>query len=252
MDYKYIKVELDAERGTALIRLNRPDKKNALSFDLRGEMHHCLTALRDDDSVRALVITGNDNIFSAGLDLTEVMSVNAENKEEFLDSVEGMYSLLALYPKPTISAVSGPAFAGGFDLACLCDIRIASETARFQQTEIIHGITMIVHPHWMCMGLNRAKELALTGCIIDAQEARRIGLINHVHPVDAYLEAAMDMARTMASYDPRAMQASKDMINQCLVSSPEAALKYQFHVISRFFGSKFSTASAGKFVKKDK
>ena len=252
MNYEYIILEVDSERATALIRLNRPQKKNALNTALRGEMTHCIDALCADDGVHAIVITGNDNCFSAGLDLAEVMSVDDENKEQFLDSVRTMFSKMALCPKPTISAISGPAFAGGFDLSCLCDIRIASDTARFQQTEVIHGITQIISPHWMCVGLNRIKEIALTGCVIGADEAFRIGLVNHVYPVSEYFDRAMDMARAIAGYEPRAVQASKAMIDHCITMDIETALEYQFLVISRFFGSKYSKAPAGAFVKKEK
>lgn len=250
MNYEFLSVELDSGAHTALLRLNRTEKKNALNFALRGEILHCLLKLAQDDSVHAVVITGSDEIFSAGLDLREVSSIGPENKDEFLDSVKSMFNALALFPKPVISAVSGPAYAGGFDLACLCDIRIASETARFQQTEVIHGITQLVTPHWMCVGLNRIKELAWTGRAIGAQEALRIGLVNHVHPVPEYLGAAMDMARTIAGYDPRAVQASKRMINDCLPMSLEAAMQHQFLVIAQFFGSPGSKQSAGGFVDK--
>jgi enoyl-CoA hydratase len=251
MGYELIRVEKD-EKHVALVRLNRAHKKNALNFALRGEIGQCLAELEADGDVRAAVITGCDDIFSAGLDLFEVTSIDAANKERFLDSTQAMFEKVALFAKPIISAISGPAFAGGFDLACLCDIRIASETARFQQTEVIHGLTQLGSPHWMCVGLNRIKELAFTGCIIDAQEAFRIGLVNHVYPVGEYLDRALDMARLIASHDPLAVQASKRMINQCLTMEPAAALHHQFLTISRFFGGNVSKSSAGGFVNKEK
>jgi len=252
MNYELLKVEMDSRAHTALIRLNRAEKKNALSYQLRGEMADCLCALEADDAVHAVVITGCDEIFSAGLDLREVGSIDASNKDEFLDSVKAMFNKAALFAKPLISAVSGPAYAGGFDLACLCDIRIASDTARFQQTEVIHGITQIATPHWMCVGLNRIKELAWTGQAVDAAEAYRIGLVNHVYPVSEYLDRAMDMARTIAGFDARAVQASKRMINDCVLMNLESALQHQFLVIAQFFGSEGSKQSAGGFVDKKK
>ena len=252
MDYSLLNVDVDQDANTALVRLNRPDKKNALNHALRGEMCVCLDALARDDSVHAVVITGNDSIFSAGLDLNEVGAVDADNKDAFLESVKAMFVALIRFPKPVISAISGPAYAGGFDLACLCDIRIASETARFQQTEVIHGITQLVAPHWMCVGLNRIKELAWTGQSIDAWDAYRIGLVNHLYTVAEYLDRALDLAHTIAGHDPRAVQASKRMITDCLGMNVDAAMQHQFLVIGQFFGSAVSRSSARGFVDKNK
>jgi enoyl-CoA hydratase len=127
-------------------------------------------------------------------------------------------------PQPVIAAVNGPAIAGGFDLAAFCDIRLAAKEAIFGQAEINIGLTQIIHPLYKSIGLARAKELAMTGQNISADEAFRIGLVNHVYPRDELMPRAMELARVLASKPPGALFATKRLTRELIDLDTNTAL----------------------------
>jgi enoyl-CoA hydratase/carnithine racemase len=163
--------------GAATLRLNRPQKRNALSIALRDEMSDALESLGVDDALRVLVITGGDDVFSAGFDLDEFAVTDLA--DELWASSDRWHRDLLTFPLPVVAAVGGAALGGGFDLAVMCDVRLASETARFAHPE--HRFSQVVYgPLHDLVGGAHARDLALTGRSLDAAEALQLGLVSRV------------------------------------------------------------------------
>ncbi len=192
------------QEATALLTLDRPEKRNALSMALRDEISDALDRLRDDDRVRTLVITGAGDVFSAGFDLREFDRAldDALFAEQLWASSDRYHRAVASFPVPTVAAVNGPAVAGGFDLAVLCDLRVASETATFSHPEYAFG-DVVYSPLQDLVGGAWARELTMTGTTIDALQALDIRLVNRVVPPDRVLQEALGLAAVVAR-GPRA------------------------------------------------
>ncbi|MGH8976734.1 MAG: enoyl-CoA hydratase/isomerase family protein [Acidimicrobiia bacterium] len=188
--------DLRVEHGGehAILTLDRPAKKNALSTALRDEMSDALETLAADASVKALVITGAGDTFSAGFDLSEFpRSLEDEAYARALWASSDRYHHAVLrFPVPTIAAVNGAALAGGFDLAVCCDLRVASTTARFAHPEYTLG-DVVYAPLADLVGGAIARELCLTGRTVDAREALALRLVNAVVEPDALMGAARAM-----------------------------------------------------------
>ena len=173
--------------GVAVLTLTRPGRKNALSIVLRDEMSDALDRLAIDDACRALVITGDGDVFCAGFDLDEF--ARPELSDELWASSDRWHRTLMEFPLPMVAAVNGAAYGGGFDLAAMCDLRVAATTARFAHPE--HSFSQVVYgPLRDLVGGSIARDLALTGRRIDAEEAHRLGVANRiVAPGDLLAEA---------------------------------------------------------------
>lgn len=189
-----------------ILTLNRPRRRNALSRALRDALRTAFAEIRDDSRVRALVLTGADPVFCAGLDLNELT--------EAAPAVEpgDMMGALDALEIPVVAAVNGPAVTGGLELALGCDVLIASERARFADT---HG-RVGVHPGWgmtaelpRLVGLARARAMSLTGDYVDAQTAERWGLVVRVVPHERLLAEALTTAESMAELDPLIVRAMR-------------------------------------------
>lgn len=167
--------------GIATLTLDRPDKRNALSTALRDEISDALDTLAADEDVRVVVITGSGPVFCAGFDLAEFeQAVDDPPFGEVLWASSDRYHRTVLeFPLPTVAAVNGPALAGGFDLAVLCDVRLASDTARFAHPEITFGDVVYAPLHDLVGGAV-ARDLCFTGRSMDAAEAARCGLVSRV------------------------------------------------------------------------
>jgi enoyl-CoA hydratase/carnithine racemase len=177
MDYQNIHVEEKAE-GIAVITLNRPDKRNAISILMRQEISHCLEGLKADPRIGCVVFIGAGSSFSAGFDLEEFKQ--RERFGELYQSSAKYHRDLWYFPLPTLAAVNGPAMGGGFDLVTFCDIRICSKKAVFGHPEIKFGAPPLFTPLRWIMGDGLARDLCLTGRRVDALEAYRIGLVSEV------------------------------------------------------------------------
>jgi len=162
---------LNTERHDAVqvVTLNRPEKRNSLLPELIRDLSRLLKETAVDASLRAVVITGAGTTFCAGIDLSQLLSLGAEEKVAYLCSFISLCRQIFELPQVVIAAVNGPAMAGGFDLAAFCDIRLCSPEAKFAQTEVLLGITQMVYPLYKIIGLGHAKELALTGEAISAE-----------------------------------------------------------------------------------
>lgn len=198
----------------AVVKLNRPDALNALSRALRAEIVRVFAALAEDDTIRAVVLTGAGRAFTAGVDLKEAgetgFALGADGSD--IDIAKALYE----FPKPIIGAINGFAITGGFELALMCDVLLASEHAKFADTHARVGIM----PGWglsqklsRLIGISRAKELSLTGNFLDAHTAERWGLVNHVYPADELIPHAVKLGHDMASCDPAMLQGYKKVID---------------------------------------
>jgi len=184
-----------SDDGVAVLTLTRPERKNALSIALRDEMSEALDGLGADSSFRVLVITGAGDVFSAGFDLDEF--ARPELARELWASSDRWHRTLLEFPLPLVAAVNGAAYGGGFDLAVMCDLRVAATTAQFGHPE--HSFSQVVYsPLHDLVGGSIARDLALTGRRIDAEEAHRLGVVSRVVPPTDLLTEARAVASEIA------------------------------------------------------
>lgn len=200
--------------GVALVTVDRPEVRNALSRTVLTELLGVLAAAREDDTVGAVVITGaGEKAFVAGADITQLRTYTLHTGLE--SAMARVYDELEAFPKPTIAAVNGFALGGGAELAMSCDIRIAARTARFGLPEVALGVLPGAggtQRLGRLVGQGRAVELILTGRLIDAEEALRIGLVTSVVEPDGLLAAARDTASTILAKGPLAVRLAKLVI----------------------------------------
>lgn len=195
MNDALVAVSGPGEDGVATLTLERADKKNALSIALRDEMSDALDALAIDESLRALVVTGAGDVFCAGFDLGEF--AQAELAERLWASSDRWHHTILQFPLPTVAAINGGAFGGGFDLAVMCTLRVVADTATFAHPE--HRFSQVVYgPLHDLIGGAHARDLALTGRRVDAAEALRLGIANQVVPRTDVVRAAHVAAATIA------------------------------------------------------
>jgi enoyl-CoA hydratase len=213
MTYQTIQVHRSDE-GFATLTLNRPDKNNTLSNELRGEMVAAIAALEADPGVRVLILTGaGRRSFTAGMDLEEWATSDQLAAGAYdNDPVKALLS----FSGPVIGAINGMAVTGGVEIAVACDLLVASTEARFADTHALVGLL----PGWggsvrlaRLIGLNRAKEMALTGRFVTAEEALAWGLVNHVVSPDQLLAKAESIARQMAAAVPETLFAYKRLLD---------------------------------------
>jgi enoyl-CoA hydratase len=231
----YEELLLEKQEEVLIITLNRPQSKNALSPKLVHELASVFHAVgHHGHSAQAMVIWGGSNNFCAGLDLKLLPELSAYELNLFLEQVESIFLAIMNSHFPVIAAIDGPAFAAGFDLAVMCDLRLASSRARFCQPEITLGVTPLIDPLWKIVGLGRARELSMTGMVYDAGEAYRIGLINRLIASDQILEQAVDLARELAHKNPHALEATKEMTRLIPGMETSQALKSQLWIFRNF------------------
>jgi enoyl-CoA hydratase len=181
------------------ITLNRPQKKNALSVALRDEVSEAFDAIARDVSVKAVILTGAGDVFSAGFDLGEfqIAAQDAAFHKKLWASSDRFHQTCLRFPLPMIAAVNGPAIAGGFDLATMCDVRIATPEAKFSHPEITFGPVIYSLLHELCGGAV-ARELCLTGREVKAEEALALRLVSKIVPRERLEDEARAMAALIA------------------------------------------------------
>jgi enoyl-CoA hydratase/carnithine racemase len=183
--------------GVAVITLNRPEKKNALSIALREEVIALLGPLAADEALKALIITGSGGSFSAGFDLREFAVTDPGHQERLWRSSDLFHHAVHRFPVPVIAAVDGIAYGGGFDLAVLCDLRIATHRATFAHPETAFG-PVVYGPLHDLVGGAIARELVLTGREIDATEALRLHIVSELADPPDLAERARNLARQIS------------------------------------------------------
>jgi 2-(1,2-epoxy-1,2-dihydrophenyl)acetyl-CoA isomerase len=258
MDYEQITYEVS--EGVGWIRLNRPDKLNALTTRLAQEALDALDAARDDDAVRCLVVTGEGRGFSAGQDLTEFMAGAQAGEGTTLDVAEHlrrgynrMITAIVELPKPVIAGVNGVAAGAGLSLALACDLRIASDAARFLQAFVKIGLVPDSGGNWLLprvVGYAKALELSITGDAIDAAEALRIGLVHRVEPAAGFPAALAEAAATMAAGPTAAIGATKALMANALHLTLAETLEREAVEQARLAGSPDFAEGVGAFLDK--
>ncbi|HWI97339.1 MAG TPA: enoyl-CoA hydratase-related protein [Solirubrobacterales bacterium] len=214
-------VESSRDGGVALLRLNRPEARNALSPELMEELASELEALDPDPEVRCVVIAGSDKVFAAGADIKAM--AERSFAEALRHPAAGFWRRLAAIKTPMIAAVSGYALGGGCELALACDMIVAAEGATFGQPEINLGIIPGgggTQRLARVLGKQRAMEYVLTGKRFDAETARALGLVNRIATNDAWLDGAMSLAKEVAEKPPIAARLGK----QAVLVAEETAL----------------------------
>ncbi len=201
--YETIRAEVD-DSGIAVLTLDRPARRNAISILMRKEISRCLAEWAGAGRVGAAVLTGAGTAFSAGFDLSEFRE--PARFDALLDSSSRYHRDVWNFPKPLIAAVNGPAMGGGFDLATLCDIRIGAPAAAFGHPEVKFGAPPLVTPLRWLVGDGRAREIALTGRPIDSGEALRIGLVTRIVEADGLLDEARRAAAAILEAPPETLR----------------------------------------------
>lgn len=205
--------------GVGVLTMNRPAALNALNAETVGELAEFFCAAAKDSGIKVIVLTGAEKAFVAGADIKEMLPMSAAEGQAWCTMAQAVFNMIETLPQPVIAAVNGFALGGGCELAMACDIRIASEKAKFGQPEVTLGII----PGFAgtqrlprLVGKGVAKELIYTGDMIDAQEALRIGLVNKVVAPDELLPVAKAMAQKIMSRGMFAVQTAKAAIHHGL------------------------------------
>jgi enoyl-CoA hydratase len=239
----------------AVVTINRPQKLNALNIQTRQEGAAALDELRDDDSVRVVVITGaGEKAFVAGADIAEFEGRTAVTQREVMTG-RSLFTAVDMFPKPVIAMINGFCLGGGCELALSCDLRIASDTAKFGQPEINLGIipggggtqrlTRLV-------GEGKAMELILTGDMIDAQTAYNLGLVNMVVPATDLDAKTMEIAGRIAEKSPVALRLAKEAVKLASRSNLDEGLRREVDLFAICFSSADKDEGVRAFLEKRK
>jgi len=216
MNYKTLQITFDA--GIATITLNRPEKRNAISFELIDDLLRALKEVDSSDAI-VLILTGAGKAFCSGMDLENLKALLGRTPEQSLQDSETMVRLfrsLYEFPKVTIAAVNGPAIAGGMGLALLCDFTLAVPEAKFGYTEVRIGFVPAIVSTFLLRqtGEKYARDLLLTGRIIAAEEAARMGLVNEIVPAEKLMPRARALAAQIMENSPSSLRATKKLLNE--------------------------------------
>ena len=249
----FIKLNKSFAKHIALIELNRPKDLNALNLQMMGELRDTLQVLDKDDSVRVIIITGNEKAFAAGADIKQMANKSAVdmlNIDQF-----STWDQIKKTKKPIIAAVSGFALGGGCELAMTCDMIIASETAQFGQPEIKIGVMPGAGgTQRLAKAIGKAKtmELVLTGKFMKAEEALKYGLVNRVVPVEVYMDEALALAKEISVMSPVATKLAKESVNRSFETHLEEGLLHERKNFYLSFASEDQKEGMQAFIEKRK
>jgi enoyl-CoA hydratase/carnithine racemase len=239
-------VLLKMENGIATVTLNRPEKLNALDAQLWMGLEEAATAIKLEPNVQVTILTGAGRAFCAGLDLKAVSSAEGLSTGatvgEPIESIQYFRSVFSMYealPVPVIAAVQGPCIGGGMEIVLACDIRLAADDAIFSIPEVTYGIIPDCGGTQRLprvVGPSKAKELIFTGRRIDAAEALRIGLVDHVYPLEQLMSETRNLAEEIAALSPAAVRAAKRALNVAMSTSLELGLTYETATANGLYG----------------
>ncbi len=236
MDYTKLLFRVDG--GVAVVTLNRPERSNALDDEMTRELLDALKQVERDEAVRAVVVTGAGKNFCAGQDLQAFLERrNAPDavtvREHLVNGYNKVVAKIRTIEKPFIAAVNGAAAGAGLGICCACDLRYASELAKFRMAFIGIGLgpdsgTSFLLPR--LIGFGRALDMAMTNELVDAEEAHAWGLVNKVHAADELMDATMAFAKQLASAPTRGIGLTKRAFNRAMMTDLEGALDYEAYV----------------------
>ncbi len=248
-EYKNILTEIKGRVG--IVTLNRPKSYNALNYQLLSELMDSLTSFDKDNSIGAMVITGNEKTFAAGADIIDMVNASPDDmkKSPFIPA----FALIRGIKKPVIAAVSGYCLGGGCELAMSCDLIISSESAVFGQPEINLGIIPGAggtQRLTRAVGKVIAMEMILNNRTLSAEEAYSFNLINKIYPVEDYLQHSISLAQEIAERAPLAVQAAKEMVNQSFEISLTEGLQDERETFFNLFSSQDQKEGMKAFLDK--
>lgn len=252
---KYENVVLDKQNHIATLSFNRPSVLNALNSDVLKEFNQVLDEIKNDEEIYVLIITGYGKAFIAGADISEMKDKTPEQARKFAELGLSVFRKMELMEKPIIAAINGFALGGGCELAMSCDIRIASEKAKFGQPEVGLGII----PGFAgtqrlsrLVGIAKAKELIFTGDIIDAVEAEKLRLVNKIVPHDELMVESLTLAEKIVSKAQAAIRYSKTAINRGVESDIETGMLIEKDLFGLCFSTKDQKEGMEAFLEKRK
>ena len=254
MEYKNLLFEI--EEGIATITFNRPKALNAMNSETMRELLHAVTNCKNDDGIKGIILTGaGEKAFIAGADIGEMQNLRPKEALAFMELGHETLRLLETLPKPSIAAVNGFALGGGTEITMACDIRFASESARFGQPEILIGLI----PGWggtqrlpRLIGMGRAKELVMSGELIDAKRAYEIGLVNRIFPPDQLLTETKKFARKLAGMPGFAVKMAKHAVNYGYDLAIDNAIRIEMECCAQCFSTDDQKEGMKAFLEKRK
>lgn len=249
----YENIKFEVKENIAYVTINRPKAMNALNMDVLSELYDAFTKIEADAEVKAVILTGEGKAFVAGADIAQMHQLTALEGRQMMIMGHKVMNLIENIEKPVIAAVNGFALGGGCELAMACDIRIASEKAKFGQPEVGLGII----PGFggtqrlaRLVGKGMAKYLIMTAEIIPAAEAYRIGLVEKTAAPEELMETAEAVAKTIASKAPIAVATAKTAINNGYDMDMKSASKFEIETFTAAFGSEDKTEGMAAFLEK--
>jgi enoyl-CoA hydratase/carnithine racemase len=250
--YEYLLVEADAP--IAIVTMNRPDRRNALSLALMEELIDCLRALGQEQEIRAIILAANGPAFSAGHDLSELIDRKIGDYRQVFDVCTGLMTLIQSIPQPVIAEVAGIATAAGCQLVATCDLAIASEKSQFATPGVRIGLfcTTPMVALTRAIGRKRALEMLLTGTPIDASTALEWGLLNQVLPVDQLREGTYALAQRIAEASPFTVSVGKQAFYAQIDLDQHKAYAYAKEVMSLNAMAEDAQEGIGAFLEKRK
>jgi enoyl-CoA hydratase len=246
-----VRLKLEQDGRVVRVRLHRPEVLNALDTELMTELVDALTPLDRDPGVGCFVITGSDRVFAAGADIKEMSGKSTADMigEDYFAGWEAFAALRT----PKIAAVAGYALGGGCELAMMCDVIIAADNAKFGQPEITLGVIPGIggtQRLTRLVGRAKAMDLILTGRLIDAEEADRIGLVSRVVPADRLLAEANGIAEQIAGYGKLAVMAARDCVDRALETSLSEGIRYERSAFHALFATEDQNEGMKAFLEK--
>jgi len=241
--------------STFVIRLNRPERRNAFDLEVRAALAEAVFAARDDDAVRAVVLTGEGGAFCAGGDLK---SLSAQARPAFRDRerirrLHIWFRELVNLEKPVIAAVDGPAFGAGFNLALACDFVLATPQARFSAVFARIGLVPDLGGFFLLpriVGLQRAKELVFTAREVEAEEALRLGIVHAIHPRERLMDEAFELASTFAQASTDALGLAKNILNRSFNLDQDTLAELESSAQALAIQSEYHRDAVGRFLDK--
>ena len=244
-------VVTEAEGPVGIVTIHRPQVRNALNHQTIAELVDALETFDRDDAIRCMILTGDDRAFAAGADITQMVEAGAVDVLD--DDNFARWARFRAIRKPVIAAVSGYALGGGCELALMCDLVVASETAQFGQPEVKIGIIPGAGgtQRWVrSAGKVRAMEAVLTGEPVRAVDAERMGLVNRVVPAGAHLDEARRLARMIAERPPLAVRLGKEAVNHAMEVGLSAGLDFERKLFYLLFASEDKREGMRAFLEK--